>query len=240
MARFLVLFAREPSREAREKGLTSRAGSDLFAAFAAGWVKAARAAGARMILATPPEDLLAWRRALPEGTDLAFFAQRGGSFGSRLEDAARRVSRFGGRALLVGGDVAPSAEALEGAFRALEQGAEAVLSPAPDGGVSLLALSCADLDLLRSVGPRQPDVFRVLDRRLRERGRRVAVVAEAPDVDGRSALRALARAAGLRTLASLVRRALQRATFSKVAPPHFLPPGPRMSPAILRGPPVAA
>jgi glycosyltransferase A (GT-A) superfamily protein (DUF2064 family) len=239
MARFLVLFAREPRREAREKGFASAGAVDLFAAFAAGWQEAAQSAGARMLVMTPPEDLSGWRRAFPRGLDLLWAPQKGCFFGARLEDAVLRAAGLGGPALLVGGDVAPSASLLRAAFEALEEGADAVLAPSPDGGVSLLSTSAADADLFREVGRRNPQVFQWLENRLRSRGRRVTVIAEAPDVDGRLSLRGLQGIATLSLFAPLLRRALQRPAFLQDDPPHFVPPGPRMSPEILRGPPLA-
>src|ERR1700693_4162202 len=58
--RFLVLFSRDPGREARAKGFGVSA-EDLFTAFARGWEEAARRSRARLVIATPPEDLAAWR-----------------------------------------------------------------------------------------------------------------------------------------------------------------------------------
>jgi hypothetical protein len=82
---------------------------------------------------------------------------------------------------------------LKDAFEALETGAHAAVSPALDGGVSLLALSGDDLDLLRGFRRRRRTVLRDLLRALRERGRRVEIVAPAADVDGPRSLRALLR-----------------------------------------------
>ncbi len=104
--RHVVLFAREPARQAREKGFGAE-GEDLFTAFAAGWLQAAGRCGARLAVATPPEDRAAWRRRLPAGEDVAYLPQSGGSFGERLESVARRAADLGDQVVLVGGDVAP-------------------------------------------------------------------------------------------------------------------------------------
>ncbi len=240
MSRFLVLFAREPARQAREKGLGSAA-ADLFRGFAAGWLEAARQAGAQLVLATPREDIAAWRQVFCGAPGPAWIRQRGGTFGLRLEDVARRAAALGGHSVLVGGDVTPSACALSEAFRAVEEGADAAVSCAADGGVSLLALSHADLDLLRGIRPRRRTVLADLLRALGERGRSVRIVSPAPDLDGRTALRALLREEKIPvSLVSIARCAL--------APQVYLRPrSPRLSltralhgPPILRGPPLPA
>src|SRR5207245_8367382 len=121
---------------------------------ARGWQGAARLVGARLILAAPPEDQPAWD-AVFGGSEVAWLSQRGRSLGARLEDAATRAAAGGGRVVLVGGDVAPSAVALLEAFHAMEGGAGAAISPAPDGGFSLIALNREDFDLLRGVRERR-------------------------------------------------------------------------------------
>ncbi len=240
MSRFLVLFAREPTRQAREKGLGSAA-AELFRGFAAGWLEAARQTDAQLVVATPPEDIAAWRQVFRGAPDPAWIRQRGGTFGLRLEDAARRAAALGGHSVLVGGDVAPSASVLSEAFRAVEDGADAAVSRAPDGGVSLLALSHADLDLLRGIRERRRTVLADLLRALGGRGRSVRIVSPAADLDGRAALRALLREEKIPvSLVSIARFAL--------APQNYLRPrSPRLSltralhgPPILRGPPLPA
>ncbi len=214
MARFLCFFAREPDREAREKGFTEPEAADFFAAIAAGWHEAARRAGATLVVAAPPEDLPAWRRRLKGEEGLLWIAQRGGSFGERLENTARRAAGLGGRSILVGGDVLPSARELLEGFEALESGVDAALAPSPDGGVWLIGLTSGDLDLLSGIAIRRRDVFARLLSALAGRGRRVRLLALAPDVDGRSGLRAMARAdLEAQALASLARRILSLVSF---------------------------
>jgi glycosyltransferase A (GT-A) superfamily protein (DUF2064 family) len=239
--RYLVLFARDPGREAREKGFGAR-GEDLFVTFAAGWREAARRIQARVVVAAPPEDLAAWRARLgQDASEILWIGQRGGCFGERLEDVARRAASLPGHAVLVGGDVAPTRRALEEAFAALEQGADAVLAPARDGGVSLLAVPSRDSDLLAALAPRQRDVAQTLRRRLAARGRSVALVAAAPDVDGRRGLRSLLLdscfAAGLRSLALQILERLVIARKEAVAPPR---PRTLANPWGLRAPPASA
>jgi glycosyltransferase A (GT-A) superfamily protein (DUF2064 family) len=239
--RHLVLFAREPARQAREKGLESPGAAGLFREFAAGWLKAAQRIGARLIVATPPEDLPRWRRALPPAQDLGWMDQRGGTLGERLEDAARRAAALGGQAVLVGGDVSPSKSALENAFEALEAGADAAVAPALDGGVSLLALPARDFDLLRGIRRRSRTVLRDLVGALKRRGRRVEIIAPAADVDGPRSLRALLR----RLPAGAALRALVRSLLClqpRMEPFPVLPARPRAlaSPSGLRAPPAPA
>jgi hypothetical protein len=216
MHRYVLLFAREPQREAREKGFVSADAAELFVAFASGWLESARAVGAALVIASPPEDRPAWRRRLSGRPEVLWLDQQGGSFGERLEACARSALRLPGHALIVGGDVAPDPRSLRDAFEALESGADAVLAPAEDGGISLVGLRPADLDLLGAVAWRRRDVFSTLHRRLEGRGRRVALVRGLPDVDGRRGARLLLRDRGLAVgLKGLVRRALAVRPFGR-------------------------
>ena len=240
MTRNLILFAREPAAQAREKGLARAAGAALFRSFGRGWREAAAKAGAGIVLATPPEDLGRWRLALSGSAGVGCIPQRGENIGARLEDAARCAATLAGRWVIAGGDVAPSEALLKDAFEALEAGADAVLSPAPDGGVSLLALSPADLDLLRGIRPRRRTVFGVLLEALKSRGRRVSIIRAVADFDGPRSLRALLRTlpAG-DDLRSILKAALAcriRTGLSRVPPlrVHDL-----CAPTPFRGPPAA-
>jgi hypothetical protein len=237
MRRSLVLFAREPGRQAREKGFARPEAAGLFAAFARGWLEAGRFCGADLVVSTPPEDLGGFRRHLKGSPDPVWLPQRGSSFGQRLEDAARRAAAREGPVVLVGGDVAPSSLELRKAFRALEQGADAVLAPAPDGGVSLVALRPEDLDLLGGLAIRRRDVFATLRSRLSSRRRRVRVLGSAPDLDGRRGLRTLRRsgAHSLESLARLAARPLALCSSTHTARP---PRRPARSPIRLRAPPA--
>jgi glycosyltransferase A (GT-A) superfamily protein (DUF2064 family) len=240
MDRVLVLFAREPGRQAREKGLGSPGAAELFREFARGWRDAARLVNARFVLAAPPEDRSAWETVFG-ASEVGWLSQRGSSIGSRLEDAATRAAAHGGQAVLVGGDVAPSAVALLEAFHAMEGGASAAISPAPDGGFSLVALTREDLDLLRGVRERRRTVLRDLLRALAARQRAVRLVSPAADVDGRGSLRAILS----RNL--LPARFVPLARQSLAASPGFTPqsqsapaPPSHHGPSVLRGPPLPA
>lgn len=239
MQRVLVLFAREPAREARSKGFTADRGAEIFAAFACGWFRVAKALGARVLLATPAEDLAGWKRRLPPGSDVGWLVQRGQTLGQRLEDAARRVSRLPGHAIFVGGDVAPDLTSARSAFEALERGLDAVISPSSDGGVSLVALAATDHDLLGRIGARRRDVFATLARALEARGRAVAVVGEGVEVDCRSDLRRLVRSRCLLVARGVARHALRRpVAISEYRSPVL--PAPLGPPSGLRAPPAAA
>ena len=240
MNRFLVFFAREPVRQARDKGLASPAAAELFRGFARGWQEAARLAGAHLIVAAPPEDRPAWDTLFGE-TKPGWISQHGSSLGARLEDAARRAASLGGQAVLVGGDVAPSAVVLLEAFQAMEGRADAAISPALDGGFSLVALSPEDLDLLRGVRARRRTVLLDLLRALSGRGRTVRLLSAAADVDGRGSLRALLR--GRLLPVPLVPLARLSLAVSPGLAPQSHSAHPRIflhGPSALRGPPPAA
>ena len=236
--RLLVVFARAPGREARDKGLPLERGSEFFAAIANEWRRAARRVGAAVAISAPPEDLRAWRRALAGSRDVRWIEQRGASFGVRLEDTARRAASLARHAVVTGGDVIPTAAVLEAAFAALASGAGAVLAPSHDGGVSMLSVP-EDPDLLRSIGTRRRDVFRDLRRRLTERGREVVIIDRVADVDGARSLRGVPVTATLRAMASLLCRAAAVRLFVPLEPGRsaYLP---AIGPPVLRGPPLPA
>ncbi|MEO8349513.1 MAG: DUF2064 domain-containing protein, partial [Acidobacteriota bacterium] len=200
--------------------------------------EAAAGADAQLVVAAPAGDRAGFRRRL-SGAELRFLEQRGHSFGERLEDSARQAALLGGLAVVVGGDVAPCPRSLREAFALLEEGADAVIAPAPDGGISLVALADEDIDLLRELIPRRSDVFTRLCERLRQRGRRIGVLSAAPDVDGRRALRSLVRVLppSLRRAARLVLSA-PRFDLRSLRTIHRRDE--RIGPLGLRAPPAAA
>jgi glycosyltransferase A (GT-A) superfamily protein (DUF2064 family) len=241
LPRVLVLFAREPRRQALEKGLTVESGASLFAAFARDWIAGASACGAKVFIATPPDDRAAWRRALPDSR-FAFLDQRGRSLGERLEDAARQAAADGACVVLVGGDVAPSPRSLAAAFELRERGNDAVVAPARDGGVSLVALAENDFDLLGRFVARRSDVFRNLSAALSFRRRRIAVVSPVGDVDGRRELGRMLRTTafpvpGLRALARAV---LEEDRWNRGLFRPTSPTSRDVDAPVSRGPPVAA
>jgi glycosyltransferase A (GT-A) superfamily protein (DUF2064 family) len=236
--RHLVLFAREPAREAREKGLSPAGGAELFASFARSWIDAARSAGARISIAAPAEDMLAWRRRL-RGDAVGWISQHGRSFGGRLRQAAAAASIEKSPVVFVGGDVPGDPAALSAAFEALERGASSVLAPSSDGGVSLLALEPADHDLLGGIRSGSSTVFAALVSALRARGRRTVVLELLPDVDRRADVRRLVRSR-FSVPSSLIRSALASPRPSRGAPART-PRSLRLAgPSGLRAPPAAA
>jgi glycosyltransferase A (GT-A) superfamily protein (DUF2064 family) len=237
--RLLVVFARAPGREARDKGLPLERGSGFFTAVADGWRRAARRVGAAVAISAPPEDLRAWRRALAGSRDVRWIEQRGASFGARLEDTARRAASLARHAVVTGGDVIPSVAVLEAAFAALASGAGAVLAPSHDGGVSMLSLP-EDPDLLRSIGTRRRDVFRDLRRRLTERGREIAIIDRVADVDGLRSLRGAPVTGTLREMASLLRREAAARPFVSFESGRSANVSPAIGSPVLRGPPLPA
>jgi len=241
MDRYVVLFAREPARQARDKGLRPPEGQALFREFARGWSRAADLVGARLVLAAPREDRAGWNRSLAGVGDVAWLVQRGPTLGARLEDAVRRAAALGGPAVFVGGDVPPASTPLREAFEALESGMDAAVSPAPDGGISLLAVAPVDADLLRGIRPRRRTVRRDLLLALRARGRRVGLLSPADDLDGRTSLRRLLRRETLAfALALLARRALEAVPARSAGHPGMFSPAVLHGSPALRGPPLAA
>jgi len=239
--RALVLFAREPRRQALDKGLPVRPGESLFTAFAKGWIDAASACGAEIFIAAPPDDRLAWRRALADSR-FAFLEQRGHSLGERLEDTARRAAPDGACVVLVGGDVAPSPRSLAAVFELRERGNDAVIAPARDGGVSLVSLGDDDLDLLGRFVPRGSDVFVRLSAALSLRQRRIAVLSRVGDVDGRRELGRLLRATAFSVpgLKALARAVLEEDRWNRGRFRSTSPASPDVDVPVSRGPPVAA
>lgn len=237
--RLLVVFARAPRREARDKGLPIEHGSEFFAAIANEWRRAARRVGAAIAISAPPEDLREWRRAFAGSPHVLWIEQRGASFGVRLEDTSRRAGSLARHTVVTGGDVIPSAAVLEAAFRALASGAGAVLAPSHDGGISLLSVP-KDPDLLAPITTRRRDVFRDLRRRLTERGRKVAIIDHVADVDGARSLRAAPVSGTLREVASLLRRTADVRFFVPIECGRSPYVSLAIGSPVLRGPPLPA
>src|SRR5207253_10118903 len=131
--------------------------------------------------------------------------------------------------------------AIDEALHAMEGGAGAAVSPAPDGGISLVARARGGFDLLRGVRERRRTVLRDLLRALAARQRAVRLVSPAADVDGRGSLRAILS----RNL--LPARFVPLARQSLAASPGFSPqsdsapaPPSHHGPSVLRGPPLPA
>ncbi len=89
----------------------------------------------------------------PVGSDISMTLQRPGNLGARILHAFRRSAREGADATVILGADAPTLphSLVEQAFRSLETGADAVITPAEDGGYVLVG-ACRPLPgLFRNV-----------------------------------------------------------------------------------------
>ena len=106
-----------------------------------------------------------------------YIAQRGATFGERLASTAEAAFAIGFDEVAISGiDVAPN---LGGVFEALAV-ADAVVQPADDGGINLIALRAPHRALLANIRPRQRDLLA----RCRAYFASLLVLGSAPDVDG--------------------------------------------------------
>src|SRR5437763_10297931 len=144
MSRAVVVFARAPEVEAAVKGLPNEFAA-LFDRNVAAWLRAARAAGATPVIscASPARfDAIA-----PEIVRL-YIEQRGATFGERLASTAEAAFEFVfDEVVITGIDVTPN---LANVFEELAF-AEAVVQPADDGGVNLIALHAPERELLSAI-----------------------------------------------------------------------------------------
>ena len=172
MSRAVVIFARAPEVEASVKGLPLPF-ARLFDRNIAAWLRAASAAGATPVIscaASARFDAIA-----PEIARL-YIAQEGATFGQRLGSTAEAAFALGfDEVLITGIDVAPN---IGGVFDGLAF-ADAVVQPADDGGINLIALRAPERALLASIRPRQRDVLE----RCRAYFDSLLVLDAAPDVD---------------------------------------------------------
>jgi uncharacterized protein len=140
------------------------------------------------------EALLAHGRAAPvlavdnvaafQGRGLPMVEQGTGDLGERLERVLGRGLARAPVALVVGSDTPGfPAPLLEEAFSALER-ADAVLTPAEDGGFTLLGLRRCPPGLLRGLPWSKPETLRATEARLRARGLGVLRTRPWFDVDG--------------------------------------------------------
>ena len=197
--RRVVLFAREPvagqvkTRLAREIG--EAAATALYGAFL-------------QDLAVALPDPARWDAVLAHaefepGPFLAgtfrppweLFPQGDGSLGDRLVRAVVRSRMEGRRDVVLAGSDAPTLgrDDLQAAFAALEEEADVVFAPAPDGGFSLVGLAGSwDLrDFFDGVRWSTTHALEDARRSAEVRGARVALLATVPDVDELKDLEAL-------------------------------------------------
>jgi hypothetical protein len=151
MSRAIVIFARAPEVEACVKRLPSQF-AGLFDRNTAAWLRAASAAGATPVISC--ETAARFECIAPEIRRL-YIAQRGATFGDRLASTAEAAFALGfDEVVITGIDVRPD---LAGVFEALVF-ADAVVQPADDGGINLIALRTPERALLSTIRPRQRDV----------------------------------------------------------------------------------
>lgn len=206
----LLLFTRDPAREAAVRPLVAGAPAALEVGFRQTCLErvlaAGRAAGLELVVSSP--------EALPLPPDARRMSQPGPCFASRLATALEQAFAAGyGPVLVVPSDL-PGLEArhLRRALARLGSGSErVVLGPSPDGGIYLLGAGRPLGTVLRRVRWCRSDTRRNLEAELVAAGHRVERLAEPlADLDRRRDLeRWLARAswsaAWRRLLAPLLR-----------------------------------
>lgn len=220
--RCVLLFARAPREEERVKGIPS--GSLLFE-FARRRVESAAHAleGVDLVVVTPAP-------ALADAPAPGVLAQRGGTFGERLENAFADARALGyAEIVAVPGDVPELRAAhLEEAFEALRR-EDVVLGPSPDGGVWLIGARVETASLFAGIPWRTRRVFGALQRNAPGAALLVALL----DVDHPGDLAALRRSARRENFDAAADE-LARLLACLVTPaPSELLPAPRLaSPAV--------
>ncbi len=116
-----------------------------------------------------------------------FGAQGEGALGDRLERAFSEAFREGCAFVVAAGSDAPTLRALDvrGAFAALEEGADVVFAPSPDGGYALVGARCevSPRTLFEGVRWSTPHALGDTRRSAEAAGARVALLPPVPDVD---------------------------------------------------------
>jgi len=148
-SRALVIFCRTPEAEARAKRLPVARTVPVFEAVIAGWVRAARNAGAEPVIACAPEHRARLSEIAPTAS---WIEQPTASFGGRLSAVTTEAFRRGFDAVAITGMDTPPMD-LAPVF---DCGTNVVV-PAKDGGVNLIGLVVDAAGLLASLRPRQHD-----------------------------------------------------------------------------------
>lgn len=121
--------------------------------------------------------------AIRRESDVELCAQRGGDLGVRMHDAFEALCRSG-HALLIGSDCPAIGDlTLRDAAQALNEGDDAVLVPAEDGGYVLVGLRCAARSLFDAMPWGSDRVMAQTRERLRQAGLRWRELAPSWDVD---------------------------------------------------------
>src|SRR6185369_9126892 len=186
--RHLLLFTK-PARPGRVKtrligDLTPAQAAELHAAFLDDLLERLRAGRFEVTLAWALDT----DDEVPAGSSPGI-RQRGDDLGDRLYNALSEAAEGGAAVAALGSDHPTLSVALvERAFDLLENGADAVLGPAEDGGYYLIALRAADIAW--STGRVLPATLE----RIAELGLRLELLPLASDVDTPADLRRLAAA----------------------------------------------
>lgn len=186
----LLLFAREPAaghvKTRLAAGLGEEEAAMLYAAFLEDLASALPDPAWLPVLCHDGEGPGPFLRSRFGGRWL-FRPQGEGTLGERLVRALALPLSRGALAAVVAGSDAPTLEGenVRGALAALSAGADIAVSPAPDGGFSLLALSgaVAPGPLLARVTWSTPRARADLLRAAAGLGHRVVLLPQVPDVD---------------------------------------------------------
>lgn len=190
----LCLFAKPPEPGRVKTRLAATLGPDAAAALAAAFLRDTAAAlqlvsRADLILATT--DPAAPHPGVPDAVPR--WAQGDGDLGARLERVLARALDRAPWAIAVGADSPGAPLALHrAAARALDDGADAVIGHALDGGFYLLGLRRCPPGLFADLPWSAPDTGAAMAARLAERGLTCAVIDPWFDVDAEADLARLA------------------------------------------------
>jgi glycosyltransferase A (GT-A) superfamily protein (DUF2064 family) len=232
-SRAVIIFGRSPEAEALAKHLRVSRTAPVFEAVTAMWLRAAERANATAIVACAREDRRRIESIAPAAPRI-WIEQLEGTFGARLTGVVAETFRRGFETVVVTGIDAPPPASLDDVFAKLESGAaDAVIAPATDGGVNLIALTSDASDLLSTMRPRQRDAAQ----RCRDFfGARLLVLEASGDLDGSADLARALRDPAWSQLRSILRNALATSWRSHVV---FAVSDPFSHPSSSRAPPIA-
>jgi rSAM/selenodomain-associated transferase 1 len=196
--RCLIVFVRHPE-PGKAKTRLAKAYDDHFAAELYGYfvddlLEALERGSYRMeIVFTPAEKELEIRQR--SGSRFSYTPQEGEGLGERMEKAFRSCFTKGfATAILIGSDIPDlTAEVIEQAFHALENGQDAVVGPAFDGGYYLIGFCSATVDpaVFKEMPWGESTVFEKTLDRLHARGYRISFAPAWHDIDTQEDLAAL-------------------------------------------------
>ena len=230
-----VIFGRAPGRDRRTSMLQRRAGRVLLRRT----VHAVRdgAQGAPVVLLADGIDEL--RADGIAAAEVRLVAQRGDGFEARLLDGLQRIGTDPGRRLVVVAADTPELDAADLRAAASAADGEAVVGPAPDGGIYLLSVPTDLVPALAGLPWCTSRLLPELRRRLESAGLAVRTLAPKADVDD------TADAIRLRPVLERISRLLLGCGLDDVPDPHrprprrvVFRPGARHRPLPGRAPPA--